>query len=75
MKKNTFYLVVDSVELHIRFLVEAAFIIAITIIYLIRKRVTDIIEDERTAKITEQASLRTFQVRSCTSPRSRRMQW
>jgi len=74
MKKNTFYLVVGcialallaifwySVELHIRFLVEAAFIIAIAIIYLIRKKVTDIIEDERTAKITEQASLRTFQV-------------
>jgi uncharacterized membrane protein len=74
MKKNTFYLVVGcialallaifwySVELHIRFLVEAAFIIAIMIIYLIRKRVTDIIEDERTAKITEQASLRSFQV-------------
>jgi uncharacterized membrane protein len=74
MKKNTFYLVVGcialallaifwySIELHIRFLVEAAFIIAIAIIYVIRKKVTDIIEDERTAKITEQASLRTFQV-------------
>ena len=74
MKKNTFYLVVGcialallasfwySIELHIRFLVEAAFIIAIAVIYLIRNKVTDIIEDERTAKITEQASLRTFQV-------------
>jgi uncharacterized membrane protein len=74
MKKNTFFLVVGSialallaifwysVELHIRFLVEAAFIVAIVIIYTLRKKVTDIIEDERTAKISEQASLRTFQV-------------
>jgi uncharacterized membrane protein len=74
MKKNTFYLVVGcialallaifwySVEVHIRFLVEAAFIVAIVIIYAVRKTVTDIIEDERTAKISEQAALRTFQV-------------
>jgi uncharacterized membrane protein len=74
MKKNTFYLVVGcialallaifwySVEVHIRFLVEIAFIVAILIIYALRKTVTDIIEDERTAKITEQATLRTFQV-------------
>jgi uncharacterized membrane protein len=74
MKKNTFYLVCGcialillgifwySVEVHIRFLVEIAFIVAIGIIYLIRKKVTDIIEDERTARITELASLRTFQV-------------
>jgi uncharacterized membrane protein len=74
MKKNTFYIVVGcialallaifwyAVELHIRFLAEAAFIIAIAVIYLIRTKVTDFIEDERTARITEQASLRTFQV-------------
>jgi uncharacterized membrane protein len=74
MKKNTFYLVVGcialallaifwySVEVHIRFLVEVAFIVAIVIIYALRKKVTDIIEDERTAKISEQAALRTFQV-------------
>jgi uncharacterized membrane protein len=74
MKKNTFYLVVGcialallaifwySVEVHIRFLVEVAFIVAIGIIYALRRTVTDIIDDERTARITEQASLRTFQV-------------
>jgi uncharacterized membrane protein len=74
MKKNTFFLVVGcialallaifwySVEVHHPFVVEAAFIVAIVIIYLIRKKVTDIIEDERTARITELASLRTFQV-------------
>ena len=74
MKKNAFYIVVGcialallaifwySVELHIRFLAEAAFILAIAVIYLIRTKVTDFIEDERTARTTEQASLRTFQV-------------
>jgi uncharacterized membrane protein len=74
MKKNSFYLVVGcialallaifwySIELHIRFMAEIAFIIAIVAIWFIRKRVTDIIEDERTAKISEQAALRTFQV-------------
>lgn len=74
MKKNSFYLVVGfialallaifwySVELHIRFITEIAFVIAIAVIYLIRKKVTDIIEDERTARISEQAAVRTFQV-------------
>lgn len=74
MKKNTFYLVVGcialallaifwySVEVHRPVIVEVAFIVAIVIIYLIRKKVTDIIEDERTAKISEQAALKTFQV-------------
>ena len=74
MKKNAFYLVVGcialallalfwySVEHHIRFLAEAGFIAGIVIIWLVRKKVTDFTEDERTAKITEQAALRTFQV-------------
>jgi uncharacterized membrane protein len=74
MKKNTFYLIVGcialallavfwySVEVHLPLIIEAAFILSIVIIYTIRKKVTDIIEDERTAKITEQATLRTFQV-------------
>jgi uncharacterized membrane protein len=74
MKKNTFYLIVGcialallaifwySVELHIKFFAEASFIVAIGIIYVLRKKVTDFIEDERTAKISEQAALRTFQV-------------
>lgn len=74
MKKNTFYLLCGciaavllaifwySVEHHIRFMAEIAFVIAIVVIWQLRKRVTDIIEDERTAKISEQAALRTFQV-------------
>lgn len=74
MKKNAFYLIVGcialvllaifwySVELHIRLITEISFVIAIAIIYLIRGRVTDFVEDERTARISEQAALRTFQV-------------
>jgi uncharacterized membrane protein len=74
MKKNTFYLVVGcialallavfwySVEVHRPFIVEAAFIVSIAIIYLIRNKVTDFLEDERTARISEQAAVRTFQV-------------
>ena len=53
MKKNSFYLVVGcialallaifwySVEHHIRFVTEAAFVAAIVIIYFIRSKVTD----------------------------------
>jgi len=74
MKKNSFYLICGcialallvifwySVEVHIRFLAEISFIVAIGGIYLLRKKVTDFVEDERTARITEKAALRTFQV-------------
>ena len=74
MKKNTFYLFTGcmalillalfwySVELHTPLLIEVAFIIGILIVYLARRTVTDIIEDERSAKITEEAAVRTFQV-------------
>lgn len=74
MKKNSFYLICGcialalltifwySVEIHNPLLIEIAFIAAIVVIYITRRTVTDLVEDERTAKITEQASLRTFQV-------------
>jgi uncharacterized membrane protein len=74
MKKNSFYLLVGclaltllaifwySVEIHNPLLIEIAFIAAIVIIYITRRTVTDLIEDERSAKITEQAAVRTFQV-------------
>jgi uncharacterized membrane protein len=74
MKKNTFYLVIGclaltllaifwySVEIHNPLLIEVAFIAAIVLIYVVRRSVTDLIEDERSAKITEQAALMTFQV-------------
>jgi uncharacterized membrane protein len=74
MKKNTFYLMCGcialillaifwySMEIQRPLFVEFAFIIGIIIAYLARRRVTDLIEDERSVKITEQAVLRTFQV-------------
>ena len=74
MKKNTFYLICGCIaiallaifwysdEIHMVIFIELAFIIAIAAIYLIRKQVKDLIEDERGAKITEKAALRTLQV-------------
>jgi uncharacterized membrane protein len=74
MKKNTFYLLIGcialallailwySVETHLPPLIEIAFIAAMVIVYLARRRVEDLIEDERSVKITEQAVVRTFQV-------------
>jgi uncharacterized membrane protein len=74
MKKNSFYLLAGciavallgflwySVETHRPLLIEISFIFAILIIYLARRRVEDLIEDERSVKITEQAVVRTFQV-------------
>ena len=74
MKKNSLYLLIGcialallaifwySVEINIPLFIEIAFILGIVIIYLARRKVTDLIEDERSAKITEKAALRTFQV-------------
>jgi len=74
MKKNSFYLLVGgiallllaifwySVEARTPFLIECSFVAAIVIIYLARSKVTDLIDDERSARITEQAAVRTFQV-------------
>jgi uncharacterized membrane protein len=74
MKKNTLYLLVGcialallaifwySVENRTPLFIEAAFVAGIFIIYLARSKVTDLIEDERSAKITEQAAVRTFQI-------------
>lgn len=74
MKKNSFYILIGciavvllylfwySVEIHNPFVIEIAFILAIIGIWYARKRVTDIFDDERSAKINEQAIVRTFQV-------------
>ncbi len=74
MKKNTFYLIVGCIAIvlvgvfwysdviRMPLLIEVAFIAAVAAIYLIRRQVTDLIEDERDVKITEQAVLRTMQV-------------
>ncbi len=74
MKKNTFYLIFGcialallfifwySVELHTPLLIEIAFILGIVLVYLAKTKVTDVIDDERDVKITEQATIRTMQV-------------
>jgi uncharacterized membrane protein len=74
MKKNTFYLLIGcialallailwySVEIHRPLLIEVAFIAGIALVYMARRRVEDLIEDERSVKITEKAAVRTFQV-------------
>ena len=74
MKKNSFYLLAGciavallaifwySVETHRPILIEISFIFAILLTWLARRTVEDLIEDERTVKITEQAMVRTFQV-------------
>jgi len=74
MKKNTFYLICGCIavillgifwysdEIHAPIIIETAFVIAVAIIYMARRQVKDLIEDERGAKITEKAALRTLQV-------------
>jgi len=74
LKKNTFYLIVGCTAIalvglfwysdvvRMPLLIEVAFIVAVAAIYLLRRRVTDLKEDERDVKITEQAVLRTMQV-------------
>jgi uncharacterized membrane protein len=76
MKKNTFYLLIGcialallalfiySIETHVipLWIEPLGFILGFLIVYAARKSVTDLIEDERSAKITEMAVVRTFQV-------------
>ncbi|MFA6362493.1 DUF2178 domain-containing protein [Methanoregula sp.] len=74
MKKNIFYLIIGfvalallaifwySVETFTPVLSMIAFVIGVVVIYVAYRRVDDFIEDERSARITEKAALRTFQV-------------
>jgi len=74
MKKNIFYLIIGFVALMLLavfwYSVEnftplfsmIAFIAGVIVIYVAYRRVEDYIEDERSARITEKAALRTFQV-------------
>jgi uncharacterized membrane protein len=74
IKKNTFYLFIGfiaitllaifwySIEIRNSLVIVIAVIAGIAAIYLARLKVTDLIEDERSAKITEKAALRTLQV-------------
>jgi uncharacterized membrane protein len=74
MKKNIFYLIIGfvalallavfwySVESFTPLIFMIAFVIGIVLLYLAYRSVDDFIEDERSARITEKASMRTFQV-------------
>ena len=74
MKKNIFYLMIGvvalvllaifgySVENFTPVLFMIAFVIGVILLYLAYRRVDDFIEDERSARITEKAAMRTLQV-------------
>jgi len=74
MRKNTFYILIGcsalillgvfwySIEINKPLLIESAFVIGVVLIYFARTRVTALIEDERSARITEKASMRTMQI-------------
>lgn len=74
MKRNSFYLLLGiiviietlilawSLENHIAPILEISLLIGIITAYIARKQVTDIIDDERSAKITEKAAVKTFQI-------------
>ena len=74
MKKNVFYLLTGivavillaifwySVENFTPLVFTIAFIAGVIFLYLIYRKVEDFIEDERSARITEKAAMRTLQV-------------
>ena len=74
MKKNIFYLIIGCISILLLALfwfsistehppiITAAFIIAVAFVYFIRSKVTDLKEDERDVKISEQAMKRTMQI-------------
>ncbi len=74
MRQNAFYLLAGivgltevgifwlSVEIRAPFLITAAFIAGIAMLYMAKRRITDKTEDERSAFITQKAALRTFEV-------------
>ena len=74
MKRNTFYILFGmvallevicfwiSLELNEPRLIQAAFVLGVVAIYLAKRWVTDVIEDERTALITQKASMRTLEI-------------
>jgi uncharacterized membrane protein len=74
MKKNIFYLSIGfvavvllaifwySVENYTPVYFTIAFVIGVILLYLAYRRVIDFVEDERSARITEKAAMRTLQV-------------
>jgi len=74
MKRNGFYILFGvvallevvffwiSLELGDPRIIQAVFILGLAAIYLAKRRVTEVIEDERTALITQKASMRTLEI-------------
>ncbi|MGA2104002.1 MAG: DUF2178 domain-containing protein [Methanoregula sp.] len=74
MKKNIFYLITGvvafillaifwySVENFTPVIFTIAFVIGVILLYLVYRKVEDFVEDERSARITEKAAMRTLQV-------------
>jgi uncharacterized membrane protein len=74
MKRNTFYLLAGvvglalvgifwlSVEIHNPTLITVAFIAGIVLLYGLRTRISDRIEDERTILISQKSAMRTLEV-------------
>jgi uncharacterized membrane protein len=74
MKRNGFYILFGivallevvffwiSLELGDPRIIQAVFILGLAAIYLGKRQVTDVIEDERTALITQKASMRTLEI-------------
>lgn len=74
MKRNTFYMLVGivalvevilfwiSIEMSKPLIIQAAIIIGVVLLYLAKRQVTDVIEDERTNMITQKASMRTLEI-------------
>jgi uncharacterized membrane protein len=74
MKRNTFYLLVGlagiilvatlwaSIELTMPILIQLTFLVAVLVIYVLRRTVTETIDDERTNVITQHAAVGTLSV-------------
>jgi uncharacterized membrane protein len=74
MKRNTFYLLVGlagiilvatlwaSIELAMPILIQLTFLVAVLVIYVLRRTVTETIDDERTNVITQHAAVGTLSV-------------
>ena len=74
MKRNTFYILFGiialaevaifwiSVELKNALYIQVAFVLGVLVLYLARRQITEVIEDERSALITQKASMRTLEI-------------
>jgi uncharacterized membrane protein len=74
MKRNVFYVLVGiiaflevsllwlAIEVDNALIIQVGFIVGIVLIYLARRTVTEVIEDERTLLISQKSALRTLEI-------------